>query len=201
MQLHFSNAQFCLIISSVRFILGAWRAAIHLKLPGNAHTSVLISITVTKQIAAKLANERSAKYVSYAARQFAAREPEIYASFTFLDAAGTIHHLPVSDSRKYHPLSAVIPRLSAISGLAPNFRKEIQVFFPPPVLLRTPSFPVRARTLRPPPASFIVSSRLGRKKPPECSRMHHDVPRASNTISRRRIRKSRKAAHGPLVTS
>lgn len=73
-------------------------------------------MTVTKKIAAKLASERSAKYVSYAARQFAVRKPEIYVSFTFLDTARTIHHLPVSDSQKYHPLSAVIPRLPASPG-------------------------------------------------------------------------------------
>ena len=70
-------------------------------------------MTATKKIAAKLVNERSAKYVSYTARQFAARKLEIYVSFTFLDTTRTIHHLPVSDSQKYHSLSAVIPRLPA----------------------------------------------------------------------------------------
>jgi hypothetical protein len=97
-----------------------------LRLPRRA--SVLIGTTVTKQIAAELASERSAKYVSYAAARFAGirrREPEIYASFTFLDTTGTIHHLPVSDSPKYHPLSAVIPRLPRIPGQRRNFREQL----------------------------------------------------------------------------
>lgn len=85
-------------------------------------------MTVTKKIAAKLASERSAKYVSYAVRQFAARKPEIYVSFTFLDTTTTIHHLPVSDSQKYHPLSAVIPRLSRHLGASAKLSRRTPVF-------------------------------------------------------------------------
>lgn len=48
---------------------------------------------------------------------------------------------------KVSSLSAVIPRLSAVSGLTPNFGEELHFFFPPPpVLLRTtPLAPVSAR--------------------------------------------------------
>lgn len=76
--------------------------------------------------------------------QFAARESEIYASFTFLDTTGTIHHLPVSDSRKYHPLSAVIPRLPCIPGQRRNFRKELQFFPLYTILLEIPRPPAVA---------------------------------------------------------
>lgn len=126
------------------------------------------------------ASERSAKYVSYAARQFAARKLEIYASFTFLDTTRTIHHLPVSDSQKYHPLSAVIPRLPASRSQRQNFREELW-FFPPFLLGTPPAFPSgRGR----PTAGVVVSSRLDRRsRPPECSCMYHGVPRAGNTIS------------------
>lgn len=82
-------------------------------------------------------------------------------SFTFLDTTRTIHHLPVSDSQKYHPLSAVIPRLPGVFGASAKTFAENSGFFPPHSCLEPRGFPVRSR---PRSSPFLLAFR--RKKSP-----------------------------------
>lgn len=63
-------------------------------------------------------------------------EVEIYASFTFESVTRTIHHLLVSDSRKYHPPTVGNPTVSRI-GAEKLFLKKSSTFsllYPPPFL-------------------------------------------------------------------
>lgn len=88
-------------------------------------------------------------------------EVEIYASFTFHIATRTIHHLLVSDSRKYHPLPSVIQQFL----VSPDQRRNFS--------WKNSTFSLRSTSNQLDVASFVIFLFLSGKNSQECFCMYH----------------------------